>query len=86
MLLLGCESTGAIFTAFALLLKTLGKAARMPSTHDSTVYGSTGRPCRTPSLLRPPRSRHLVCTDALTVLTAASSMSFKLSMGMSALA
>ena len=42
VLLMGCESTGALFTAFALLLRTLGKASTAPGTHDSTVlYGSS---------------------------------------------
>ena len=41
-LLLGCQPTGAIYTAFALLLKIMGKAASASGTHDSTVCG-TGR-------------------------------------------
>ena len=41
VLLLGSESTGAVFTACALLLKILGKASTAPGTHDATVYGTS---------------------------------------------
>ena len=86
VILLGCESTGALFTAFALLLKTLGRAAAAPGTHDSTVYGS-GR--ASPQSFYAHHvaaiSSAVVHADALTVLNAAASMSFKLSVGMAAL-
>ena len=37
--LLACESTGAISPSFHRALCTLGKLARLATSHDSTVYG-----------------------------------------------
>ena len=86
VILLGCESTGALFTAFTLLLKALGRAANAPGTHDSTVYGS-GRASPQGFYAHHVAaiSSAVVNADALTVVNAASSMGFKLSVGMPAL-
>ena len=83
VILLGSESTGAIFTAFALLLKMLGKASNAPGTHDATVYGaSRASPHCFYAHHVAAISSAVVHANALTVLNAASSMSFKLSVGL----
>ena len=71
-------------------LKTMGKAASVPGTHDSTV-GIRHR-ARVPAVLparttwRPsPRSSAVVSANARTLANAACIMSFKLSMGQPAL-
>ena len=84
--MLGCESTGALFTAFLLVLRTLGRAAVAPGTHDSTVYGTSRA---SPQSFFPHHiaaiSSAVVRADATTIHNAASSMSFKISIGMPAL-
>ena len=80
----GSES---IFTAFAATLKVLGKASTAPGTHDATVYGASRA-----RLARPTdcfyahhvaaTSSAIVLANARTVLNAASSMGFKLSVGL----
>ena len=86
VLLMGCESTGALFTAFALLLRTLGKASTAPGTHDSTVYGSSrASPKGFFAHHTAAISAAVTLADAAVILNTASSMSFKLSIGMPAL-
>ena len=75
--LLGTESTGAIFTAFALLLKALGKASNAPGTHDATTYGTShASPHSFYAHHVAAISSAIVHANALTVLNTASCMSF----------
>ena len=86
VLLMGCESTGALFTPFALLLRTLGKASTAPGTHDSTVYGSSrASPKGFFAHHAAAISAAVTQADAAVILNTASSMNFKLSIGMPAL-
>ena len=83
VILLGSESTGAIFTAFALLLKMLGKASNAPGTHDANVYGvSRASPHCFYAHHVPAISSAVVHANALNVPNAASSLIFKLSVGL----
>ena len=81
VMLLGMESTGALFTPFALHLRLLGRQSTTPGTTDATQYGTTRASPRT-------FYRHhtasiaaaVVFADAQTVLNAAASMSFELTL------
>ena len=86
VVLMGCESTGALHLPFALLLRTLGKAATAPGTHDGTAYG-TGRASPSGFFAHHVAAISAAVThaDAVIALNAASTMSFKLSMGLLAL-
>ena len=83
--LLGMESTGALFTTFALFLQMLGRQSRAPGTHDSTVYGEARA---SPKAFY----RHhtaaiaaaVTCADATVLLNAAATMSFELTFALSA--
>ena len=83
---MGCESTGALFPAFCLLLRTLGKAAGTAGTHDSTVYGtSRASPQGFFAHHVAAISAAVTQADAGVILNVASSLSFKLSVGLPAL-
>ena len=86
VVLMGSESTGALFPAFAAQLRVLGRAARAPGTHDSTVYG-TGRASPSTFYAHDVAAISAAVTqaDAVTVLNAAASMCFRLSIGLPAL-
>ena len=80
--MLGMESTGALFTPFVLMLKTLGKLSTAPGTHDSTIYGTARASPQT--FFRhhvAAISSAVVLADALSVLNSAATMSFKLTQG-----
>lgn len=82
VLMLGMESTGALFTPFVLMLKTLGKLSTAPGTHDSTIYGTARASPQT--FFRhhvAAISSAVVLADALSVLNSAATMSFKLTQG-----
>ena len=83
---MGCESTGAIYLAFSALLRILGKAAVAPGTQDSTVYG-TSRASTSSYYAHHVAAISAAVTraDAVVILNAAATMSFKLSVGMPAL-
>ena len=70
---------GALFTAFSLVLSALGRVAGAPGTHDSTVCGA-GRGRASPQSFYAHNVASIlsavVSADALTVLNAASSMSY----------
>ena len=84
--LMGCESTGAIYPAFSALLRVLGKAAAAPGTQDSTVYGtSRASPSSYYAHHVAAISAAVTRADAVVILNAAATMSFKLSVGMPAL-
>ena len=86
VIFLGCESTGALFPALSLVLKTLGRAAVAPGTHDGTVYGtSRASPASFYAHHAAAISAAVTQADALVVLNVASTMSFKLSIGLPAL-
>ena len=80
-MLLGMESTGALFAPFALHLQLLGRQSTMPGTVDATRYGlaraSPGTFYRHHSASI---AAAVVFADAHTVLTAAASMSFELTL------
>ena len=84
--LMGCESTGAIYHAFSALLRILGKAAVAPGTQDSTVYG-TSRASTSSYYAHHVAAISAAVTraDAVVILNAAATMSFKLSVGTPAL-
>ena len=73
------ESTGALFTVFALHLHLLGRLSTAPGTHDSTCYG-TNR-ASTKSVYRhhcAAIANAVTVADAHTLLNAAAFMSFEL--------
>ena len=81
VMLLGMESTGALFPPFALHLQLLGRQSTMPGTVDTTRYGAARA---SPSSFYRHHSASIaaavVFADAHTVLTAAASMSFELTL------
>ena len=86
VILLGCESTGALFTPFAFVLRTLGKVSIAPGTHDSTVYGtSRASPKGFLAHHQAAISAAVTQADTAVILNTAASMSFKLSIGLPAL-
>ena len=81
-----CESTGAFFTPFAFVLRTLGKASIAPGTHDSTKYGtSRASPKGFFAHHSAAISAAVTQADAAVIQNTAASMSFKLSIGLPAL-
>ena len=82
----GCESTGALFSPFVAYLRLLSKAATAPGTQDSTVYGtSRASPSNFFMHHAAAISAAVTLADATVILNAASTMSFKLSVGLPAL-
>ena len=79
VMLLGMESTGAMFHVFALHLQLLGRLSTTPGTHDSTVYGTA--PASPKTFYRHHTaaiSAAVVYADANVLLNAAASASFEL--------
>ena len=83
--LLGMESTGALFTTFALFLQMLGRQSRAPGTHDSTVYGEArASPKAFYRHHTAAISAAVVNADATVLLNAAATMSFELTFALPA--
>ena len=80
--LLVAETTGALSPTFARALRALASKASAPTTHDSTVYGTSRS---SPSSFHDHHlaaiSTAIVAADAVTVQHAAMAMSFKVSVG-----
>ena len=79
IVLLGMESTGAMFHPLALLLKLLGRQSTAPGTHDSTTYGDTRASPKTfyrhhSAAL----SAAVTSADATVLLNVAAALSFEL--------
>ena len=80
--LLVAESTGALSPTFARALRVLASQATAPTTHDSTVYGtSRASPSSFYDHHLTALSAAIAGADAETVLHAAAVMSFKVSVG-----
>ena len=62
VVLLGMESTGALFHTFALFLQMLGRQSTAPGTHDSTVYGGAHAEAARVLLYRGERGGHHAAT------------------------
>ena len=80
--LLVAESTGALSPSFWRALRALASQASAPTTHDSTVYGtSRSSPSSFYDHHLTALSAAIVSADAATVQHAAAAMSFKVSIG-----
>ena len=81
--LLVTETSGALSTGFALLLRILGRQSRTHGARDSTCYGaSRASPHTFFAHHIAAISSAIVFADATTVLNAASHLSYLLSAGM----
>ena len=71
VVLLGMESTDALFHGFAALLQLLGRLAKAPGTHDSTMYGSARASTQSfYSSTRVPRATNHTAAISAAVVTA----------------
>ena len=81
--LLVTETTGALSPNTVRMLLELAKQAKAPTTHDSTIYGTSKT---SPSTYLAHHlaaiSSAIVFADATSVMHAAAVMSFRLSMGL----
>ena len=82
--LLGMESTGALFHTFALFLRMLGRQSTAPGTHDSTVYGAARASPKTFRHHTAAISAAVTSADATVLLNVAASMSFELTFALPA--
>ena len=84
--LLGMESTGALFHTFALFLRMLGRQSTAPGTHDSTAYGTTRASPKTFYRHHTAAiSAAVTSADATVLLNVAASMSFELTFALPAM-
>ena len=79
VMLLGMESSGAMFLPLALHLRLLGRLSKTPGTEDSTVYGTARA---SPKAFHPHHSAAIsaavTTADANALLNTAAFLSFEL--------
>ena len=80
-ILLGSESTGALFTPLVFLLRLLHKASNAPGSQDSTIYGAGhASPRQFYGHHTAAISASIVCADAQVIQNTAAHLSFSLTM------